>query len=61
MGIDPNGEVFLRTRKRDFTDEVVTVELQGDKRRRNHGPTRNRRLTSVIHGLTDSMTAGTRS
>lgn len=61
MGIDPNGEVFLRTKKHDFTDEIVTVELQGDKRKRNHGPTRNRRLPSVIHWLTDSMTAGMRS
>jgi predicted amidohydrolase len=51
MGIDPEGEIFLRTSKSDFTDEVVTVELKGEKRKINHAPSRNRRLTNVIELL----------
>lgn len=48
MGIEPNGTVFLRTEKKDFTDEIATVDLKAEKRRVNHGPTRNRRLDTVI-------------
>ena len=48
MGIAPDGEVFLRTSKSDFTDEIVTVELSKDQRMLNHGPSRNRRLDTVI-------------
>jgi predicted amidohydrolase len=48
MGVDPDGEVFLRTRKTDFSDEIVTVELKKKKRRTNHAPSRNRRLNTVI-------------
>lgn len=48
MGIDPDGEVFLKTSKRDFTDEIVTVELTKEKRKVNHAPTRNRRLQTVL-------------
>lgn len=48
MGVAPDGEVFLRTEKQDFTDEVVTVELKSDRRKKNHAPTRNRRMLSVV-------------
>lgn len=48
MGIEPNGDVFLRTTRTDFSDEIATVELKKEKRRVNHGPTRNRRLGTVI-------------
>jgi predicted amidohydrolase len=48
MGIEPNGEVFLRTTRTDFSDETVTVELKQEKRRINHGPTRNRNLDVVL-------------
>jgi predicted amidohydrolase len=43
MGVDPEGNVFLRTAVSAFEDEVVTVTLEAGKRKRNHGPTRNRR------------------
>lgn len=48
MGIAPDGEVFLRSSKNDFTDEIVTVELRKDRRKINHGPSRNRGLNTVI-------------
>ena len=51
MGIDPDGEVFLRTTATDFTDEIVTVELKSGKRKMNHPPTRNRRLDTVVRLL----------
>ena len=47
MGIDPQGEVFLRTAVTEFVDEVVTVELKAAQRATNHGPSRNRRLATV--------------
>lgn len=53
MGFEPGGEEFLRTSVDDFVDEVVTVELKADKRKVNHGPTRNRRLLTVIRMLQD--------
>ncbi|MBN1352006.1 carbon-nitrogen hydrolase family protein [candidate division KSB1 bacterium] len=43
MGVDPNGDVFLRTTKSDFEEEIVTVELQGSRRKFNHNMTRNRK------------------
>ena len=51
MGVAPNGEVFLRTAKTDFTDEIVTVDLLAHKRTVNHGPSRNRRLDTVTRLL----------
>ena len=48
MGIDPHGEVFLRSSVSEFVDEVVTVELKAERREVNHGPTRNRRLDTVV-------------
>lgn len=48
MGIDPDGEIFLRTKKHDFSDEIATVELQAGKRKKNHAPSRNRRIPGVI-------------
>jgi len=58
MGIDPDGEVFLRTKKRDFTDEIVTVELKGSKRKKNHAPARNRRMLSVINMINEAIKNG---
>ena len=51
MGIDPEGQVFLRTRATAFVDEIVTVELKADRRQVNHGPSRNRNLGTVIRML----------
>jgi predicted amidohydrolase len=51
MGVDPTGEVFLKTSMTDFIDEVVTVPLEANKRVFNHKPTRNRRLAVVKHML----------
>jgi len=53
MGVDPSGDVFLRTEKEDFTDEIVTVELDAGNRKRNHPPTRNRRVLSLIDMLSE--------
>ena len=47
MGIDPRGEVFLRTSVTDFADEVVTVDLESSRYQLNHAPTRNRRWDGV--------------
>ncbi|UCD36733.1 MAG: carbon-nitrogen hydrolase family protein [Fidelibacterota bacterium] len=55
MGVDPTGEVFLRTSVSDFVDEVVTVELEASKRVFNHKPTRNRRLPVVKRMLNDAF------
>lgn len=58
MGVDPHGEVFLRTGVDDFVDEIVTVDLKADKRRVNHGPARNRRLATVVRMLSEKLDAG---
>ena len=55
MGVDPDGEVFLRTKKRDFSDEIVTVELKANKRKKNHAPSRNRRMLSVIGLISETI------
>lgn len=55
MGVDPTGEVFLRTEATGMDDEVVTVELKADKRRRNHNETRNRRLETVVRLLSERL------
>ena len=55
MGVDPDGDVFLRTEKEDFSDEIVTVELDAGKRKKNHAPTRNRRLLSVVNMLNEFL------
>ena len=51
MGVDPNGDVFLRTAVSAFEDEVVTVPLEASKRKRNHSPTRNRRPHALFRLL----------
>jgi predicted amidohydrolase len=51
MGIDPHGEVFLRTSATDIIDECVTVELRRNRFRFNHSPTRNRRLSNVVRQM----------
>jgi len=55
MGVDPHGEVFLRTSVTDFVDEIVTVELDKSKRDVNHAPTRNRRLYTVVRLLDERL------
>jgi len=57
MGIDPRGEVFLRTAKHDFSDEIVTVELQADRRKINHAPSRNRRPHTSLDLLQRAVAA----
>ena len=58
MGVDPDGEVFLRTSVSDFVDEVATVQLAADKRKINHAPTRNRRLRTVVSMLEEKLANG---
>ena len=53
MGIDPRGDVFLRTAATDFEDEVVTVELQAAQRQINHRPAMNRRTETLWRLLQD--------
>jgi len=48
MGIDPRGDVFLRSAKHDFSDEIVTVELPEARRKINHPPSRNRRPATSL-------------
>lgn len=48
MGIDPSGEVFLRTSVSTFVDEVVTIGLEASKRKMNHSPARNRRWDTLL-------------
>jgi len=47
FGVDPSGEVFLRSSLTELTDEIVTVELKSAKRRIGHRPSQNRRLSIV--------------
>ena len=53
MGIEPNGDVFLRTTVTDFVDEVVTVELKAEQRKVNHRPAMNRRTETLWRLLQD--------
>jgi len=55
MGIDPDGDVFLHTRVSTFIDEIVTVELKKEKRRINHRPAQNRRPSTLLKLLQDSL------
>ena len=55
MGVDPQGEVFLRTGAASFEDEVVTVELEAGVRKRNHSPTRNRRPDALLRMFEDRI------
>lgn len=55
MGLDPDGEVFLRSSVTNkFAEEIVTVELKAAKRNINYGPSRNRRLNTVLRLLENS-------
>jgi predicted amidohydrolase len=54
MGIDPHGDVFLRTSATDFVDEVATVELKAEQRQINHRPTMNRR-TEILWRLLEDI------
>lgn len=58
MGVDPDGEVFLRTKKHDFTDEIVAVELKKGKRKVNHAPSRNRCIPKVINMINKTIKYG---
>jgi len=60
MGVDPGGEVFLRTSATDFVDEIVTVELKKDKRKINHAPSRNRRPDTALRLLQEGLSGRTR-
>jgi predicted amidohydrolase len=55
MGVDPDGEVFLRTSVSEFVDEIVTVELKKDKRKINYKVSRNRRPYTLLKLLQDSL------
>ncbi|UCH09992.1 MAG: hypothetical protein JSU61_12425, partial [Fidelibacterota bacterium] len=58
MGVDPDGEVFLRTGVSEIVDEVVTVELKASRRKVNHGPSRNRRWPVVKQLFDDALKDG---
>lgn len=47
FGVDPSGEVILRTSVNDFVDEIVTVELKAEHRKSKHKPSKSRRLSTV--------------
>jgi len=51
MGIDPGGNVFLRTGVQTIEEEIVTVTLDPAKRKINHGPSRNRRPATTLRVL----------
>jgi hypothetical protein len=51
MGVDPSGEVFLRTSVESIEPEIVNVTLEADKKRRNHSVTRNRRPHTLFRML----------
>lgn len=55
MGVDPAGDVFLRTAQTEIAEEVTTVELNGGLRNVNHNMTRNRRLLTVIEQFKAAM------
>jgi len=56
FGVDPAGEIILRTKARDkFIEEIRTVELKAAKRRFNHHQTRNRDWTKVKTLLNNAL------
>jgi predicted amidohydrolase len=61
MGVDPDGEIFLRTGVSEIVEEVVTVELKASGRKVNHGPSRNRRWPVVKRLLNDALKYGSGS
>ena len=58
MGVAPDGEVFLRSSVSTFEDEVVSVTLDPDRRTVNHGPTRNRRVDTLLRLLRENTGIG---
>ena len=48
MGVDPRGDVFLRTSVSTIEEEIVTVTLEADRKTRNHNVTRNRRPYTLL-------------
>lgn len=58
MGVAPDGKVFLRTALDSMEREIVTVELDPEKRLLNHGPSRNRRLATAIRLLQERLPRG---
>ncbi len=55
MGVDPAGEVFLKTSATDFVDEIVTVELDLDKRVVNHRQSQNRQPHLLLENIHASV------
>ena len=55
MGIDPTGEVFLKTSVTDFVDEIVTVELDLEKRNVNHRQSQNRQPHLLLEMIRASV------
>ena len=55
MGVDPSGEVFLRTSVETIEPEIVTVTLEADRRRRNYSVARNRRPHTLFRMLERSL------
>jgi|GEM_PF-1018880 len=57
FGVDPHGDVILRTSAKDqIIEEIRTVELKAAKRKFNHHPTRNRDWMKVKTLLNKHLT-----
>jgi predicted amidohydrolase len=48
IGVDPSGEVFLRSSVSTIEEEIVTVNLEAARKRHNHSPARNRRPNTLL-------------
>jgi predicted amidohydrolase len=47
FGVEPSGDVFLRTSVNGIVNEIATVELKSEKRKLDHRPSLNRRVSTV--------------
>ena len=55
MGVNPAGEIFLKTSVTDFVDEIVTVELDLAKRNVNHRQSQNRQPHLLLEMIRASI------
>ncbi len=55
MGFDPTGEVFLKTSATEFIDEIVTVDIDLNKRVKNHQTSQNRQPNLLLRLIEDSV------
>ena len=55
MGFDPTGEVFLETAVTDFVDEIITVDIDLNKRVADHNRSRNRQPNLLLRMIQKSV------